>query len=77
MVAANPQPFFGYSDNSNLLNWLWGLGVPGYYGGSTQVHLGAGPGIDPVHLASLRAASFDGGQLGITEPGISEDFGPD
>lgn len=77
LVAANPKPFFGYSDNSNLLNWLWGLGVPGYYGGSTQVHLGAGPGIDPVHLASLRAALFDGGQLGITEPGISEDFGPD
>lgn len=77
LVAANPKPFFGYSDNTNLLNWLWGLGVPGYHGGSTQVHLGAGPGIDPVHLASLRAALFDGGQLGITEPGISEDFGPD
>src|SRR6185312_5936950 len=41
LAAANPKPFFGYSDNSNLLNWLWGLGVPGYYGGSTQVHLGA------------------------------------
>ncbi|MGB9033107.1 MAG: S66 peptidase family protein, partial [Paeniglutamicibacter sp.] len=77
VVAANPKPFFGYSDNTNLLNRLWSLGVPGYYGGSTQVHLGAGPGIDPIHLASLKAALFDGGRLRITDPGSSEDFGPD
>ena len=77
VLAANPKPFFGYSDNTNLLNMLWGLGVPGFYGGSTQVHLGAGPGIDPIHRASLRAALFDGGHLGITDPGVSEDFGPD
>lgn len=73
----NPKPFFGYSDNTNILNWLWGLGIGGYYGGSTQIHLGSGPYIDPIHLASLRAALFDGGSLEITEPGESEDFGPD
>ena len=77
VAAANPKPFFGYSDNTNLLNWLWSLGIAGYYGGSTQVHLGAGPGIDAVHLASLRAALFTGGELQIEEPGESEDFGPD
>ncbi|WP_353616710.1 hypothetical protein [Arthrobacter sp. AQ5-05] len=43
-MAANPKPFFGCSDNTNLLNRLWCHGVPGTYGGSTQVHLGAGPG---------------------------------
>lgn len=77
LVTANPKPFFGYSDNTHLLSWLWQAGVPGFYGGSTQVHLGAGPGIDEVHLASLRAALFEGGELEITEPGESEDFGPD
>src|SRR5665213_760262 len=40
VLAANPKPFLGYSDNTNLHNLLWGLGVPSYYGGSTQVHLG-------------------------------------
>lgn len=77
VVAANPKPFFGYSDNTNLLNWLWQLGVRGFYGGSTQVHLGAGPAVDEMHLASLRAALFEGGTITLTDPGESEDFGPD
>ncbi|WP_312099804.1 S66 family peptidase [Corynebacterium dentalis] len=76
-AAANPKIFIGYSDNTNLLNWLWSLGIPAYYGGSTQVHLGAGPGPDDVHLTSLRAALLTGGQLEVTDPGESEDFGPD
>ncbi|WP_395639614.1 S66 peptidase family protein [Pseudolysinimonas sp.] len=75
VLAANPKPFLGYSDNTNLLTHLWSLGVPGYYGGSTQVHLGPGPGVDDIHLASLRAALLDGGKLELTEPGESEDYG--
>jgi len=77
LVTADPKPFLGYSDNTNLLAWLWSLGVAGYHGGSTQVHFGPGPRIDDIHLASLRAALFDGGELELTEPGESEDFGPD
>lgn len=73
----DPKPFLGYSDNTNLLSWLWSQGVAGFYGGSTQVHLGPGPAVDEVHAASLRAALLDGGTLEITEPGESEDFGVD
>ncbi|UZN03697.1 S66 family peptidase [Cellulomonas sp. S1-8] len=76
-VRADPKPFLGYSDNTNLLSWLWQLGVPGFYGGSTQVHLGPGPAVDDVHLASLRAALLTGGTLTLTEPGESEDLGHD
>ncbi|WP_445154032.1 S66 family peptidase [Arthrobacter sp. Hor0625] len=75
VVAGNPKPFLGYSDNTNLHNFLWGLGITSYYGGSTQVHLGAGPGVDRVHLASLRAALIDGGTIELSDPGESEDFG--
>ncbi|WP_371419130.1 LD-carboxypeptidase [Pseudarthrobacter sp. NamE5] len=75
VLAENPKPFLGYSDNTNLHNFLWGLGVPSYYGGSTQVHLGAGPHVDGVHLASLRAALLEGGVVKVTDPGESEDFG--
>ena len=75
VVAANPKPFLGYSDNTNLHNFLWNLGVPSYYGGSTQVHLGPGPHLDEVHLVSLRAALLGGGVIELTEPGVSEDFG--
>lgn len=75
LAQADPKPFLGYSDNTNILNWLWGLGIRGYYGGSTAVHLGPGPAVDDVHLRSLRAALLDGGALEITEPGDSEDVG--
>ncbi len=77
LVAADPKPFLGYSDNTNILNWLWTHGVPGFYGGSSQVQLGPGPGLDPVHEASLRAALLTGGRLEIVEPGESEDVGHD
>ncbi|MDO5618999.1 S66 family peptidase [Kocuria sp.] len=77
VIRHNPKPFFGYSDNTHLLNWLWRHGIPGFYGGSTQVHLGAGPRIDDVHLRSLQATLFHGGILEITDPGESEDYGLD
>jgi muramoyltetrapeptide carboxypeptidase LdcA involved in peptidoglycan recycling len=64
--VADPKPFFGYSDNTNLLNWLSLHGVPGYHGGSTMVHLASGGGVDPEHLASLRAALFETVDLEIT-----------
>lgn len=75
LALADPKPFLGYSDNTNILNWLWSLSIRGYYGGSTAVHLGPGPAIDDVHLRSLRAALLDGGEIEITEPGESEDVG--
>ncbi len=75
VLAADPKPFLGYSDNTNLHNLLWRLGIPSFYGGSTQVHLGPGPHLDDVHLRSLRAALIEGGTLELTEPGESEDFG--
>lgn len=75
LVRRDPKPFLGYSDNTNLLNWLWTHGVPGFYGGSTQVHLGPGPAVDAVHQQSLRAALLTGERLELTEPGESEDIG--
>lgn len=75
IVRNDPKPFFGYSDNTNLHHLLWGLGVPSYYGGSTQVHLGAGPQVDDIHLQSLRTALLDGGEIELTDPGVSEDYG--
>lgn len=75
LVRADPKPFLGYSDNTNLLNWLWCHGVAGFYGGSSQVHLGPGPAVDACHVTSLRAALLTGERIEITEPGESEDFG--
>lgn len=74
-VIADPKPFLGTSDNTNLHSWLWNHGVASFYGGSSQAHLGAGPRVDDIHAASLRAALLTGETLEITEPGESEDFG--
>jgi muramoyltetrapeptide carboxypeptidase LdcA involved in peptidoglycan recycling len=65
VVTADPKPYVGYSDNTNLLNWLWNIGVAGYHGGSTMVHLGRGGGLHPVSAGSLRAALLTGGDLDL------------
>jgi muramoyltetrapeptide carboxypeptidase LdcA involved in peptidoglycan recycling len=74
-ARADPKPFLGYSDNTNLHAWLWDNGIASFYGGSTQVHLGPGPDVDDVHLRSLRAALLTGETLEVTDPGESEDVG--
>jgi len=66
-VLADPKPFVGYSDNTNLLNWLWSLGVVGYHGGSTMVHLARGGGLHPVSAGSLRAALLTRGDVDLYE----------
>ncbi len=75
MLAAHPKAFCGYSDNTNLLNYRWNLGLAGYYGGSTMVHLGGrAGGPHPVSLTSLRAALFSGADLALSP---AERFGED
>src|SRR6266540_4576113 len=77
LARADPKPFLGTSDNTNLHHWLWANGIASFYGGSSQVHLGPGPTVDDIHARSLRAALLSGGQLEITDPGESEDVGID
>ncbi|GAA2516933.1 LD-carboxypeptidase [Pilimelia columellifera] len=67
IVTANPKPFLGYSDNTNLLNWLWNLGVVSYHGGSTMVHLGRGGGVHPVSGGSLRDVLFTRGDRELSQ----------
>jgi len=77
LMRADPKPFIGYSDNTNLLSWLWTQGVAGFYGGSTQVQLGPGPAVDPCHRTALRAALLTGERLEVSDPSESEDIGKD
>lgn len=60
-LAATPKPFFGYSDNTNLLHHLWRHGVVGYHGGSVMVHLGRAGATHRATTDSLRAALFTPG----------------
>src|SRR5215831_12484290 len=62
LLRDNPKPFFGYSDNTNFLNYLYGLGLVAYHGGSVMVHLGRAGRLHPAHEQSLRAALFTADQ---------------
>ena len=68
LIRANPKPFFGYSDNTNLLHFLWCQGIVAYHGGSTLVHLGRGGRTHSDTMASLRSALFHPGWFDLTAP---------
>ncbi|MGQ4515931.1 LD-carboxypeptidase [Streptomyces sp. DW26H14] len=62
LIASHPKPFFGYSDNTNLLAYLWNTGIVGYHGGSVMAELGRPGRMDPLTAESLRAALFTPGR---------------
>ena len=62
VISANPKPFFGYSDNTNLIVYLWNSGIVGYYGSSVMYHLGRPGALHPLSTESLRAALFTTGE---------------
>jgi muramoyltetrapeptide carboxypeptidase LdcA involved in peptidoglycan recycling len=67
LIRANPKPFFGYSDNTCLLAYLYELGIVGYHGGCVMVQYGRPGRIHPATEASLRAALFQAGDFELTE----------
>ena len=67
-LATSAAPFVGYSDNTAIHNYLWKLGRVSYYGGSTQVQLGAGSHIDCEQLASISNVLRGTGALEIMRP---------
>jgi muramoyltetrapeptide carboxypeptidase LdcA involved in peptidoglycan recycling len=66
VLRANPKPFFGYSDNTTMLNYLSGLGMVGYHGGSVLVHFGRAGSMHPLTRDSLAAALFSSGWFDLT-----------
>ncbi|MEV4757407.1 S66 peptidase family protein [Micromonospora sp. NPDC049559] len=73
VLRANPKPYYGYSDNTNVLARLFDLGIVAYHGGSVLVHLGRGGAMHPLTADSLRAALFTSGWYELSEPGESTD----
>jgi len=74
LITAHPKAYFGYSDNTNMLNYLWNLGIVGYHGGSTLVHLARPGGVHPVFAGSLRHALFESGWVDIAPVGEFTDL---
>ena len=61
LIRANPKPFFGYSDNTNLLAYLSNTGIVGYHGATVMGELGRPGAMHPLTAESLRAALFTSG----------------
>ncbi|WP_327256728.1 S66 family peptidase [Streptomyces sp. NBC_01244] len=73
LLRAHPKPFFGYSDNTNLLLHLRDLGLVGYHGSSVMVELGRPGALHPLTAGSLRAALFTSGEYELTAADASGD----
>ncbi|WP_431784423.1 S66 family peptidase [Streptomyces chumphonensis] len=74
LVRAHPKPFFGYSDNTNLLAWLSrSAGVVGYHGGSVMVEFGRPGRMSGLTSRSLRAALFTSGPFELRESPVYGD----
>ena len=58
----NPKPFFGFSDNTHLHNFLWNLGIPSYYGGGVMNQFGMNSKMFDITINSLTHALFDEGE---------------
>lgn len=61
LLRANPKPFFGLSDNTNLCNYLYNLGIVSYYGGTVMTMLGRGGAINEHSAESFERALFGSG----------------
>ncbi|MFD3837124.1 S66 peptidase family protein [Streptomyces sp. NPDC058642] len=62
LIRANPKPFFGMSDNTNLLMYLRNAGIVGYHGATVMCELGRPGAMNPQTADSLRAALFTSGE---------------
>ncbi|GHH44582.1 S66 family peptidase [Streptomyces candidus] len=65
LLRANPKPFFGWSDNTNLLLALRNLGMVTYHGASVMCELGRPGALHPLTADSIRAALFTHGPYEI------------
>ena len=62
----NPKPFFGYSDNSHLANFLFLNQIPSYYGGSILTQFAMQGAMDNFTTTYLKHALFHSGEVELT-----------
>jgi len=77
LIRANPKPFFGYSDNTNLLTYLGNLGIVSYHGGSVMGEFGRPGAMHSLTTVSLQAALFTSGEYELRESTVYGDVNRD
>ncbi|MFI9765420.1 S66 peptidase family protein [Streptomyces sp. NPDC052415] len=66
LIRANPKPFFGMSDNTNLLAFLRNTGIVAYHGATVMTALGRPVAMSRLTADSLRAALFTSGEYELS-----------
>jgi muramoyltetrapeptide carboxypeptidase LdcA involved in peptidoglycan recycling len=69
----NPKPYFGFSDNTHIMNFLWLNGIPSYYGGALFTQFAMIGGIDPFTKEHLSRALFEEGEYELLPSGFRND----
>ncbi|MEV7884886.1 S66 family peptidase [Streptomyces sp. NPDC002817] len=77
LIRANPKPFFGTSDNTNLLVYLRNTGIVGFHGATVMCELGRPGAMNPRTADSLRAALFTSGEYELRPAGRWNDVNRD
>jgi len=77
IFTKNPKPFFGYSDNTHLHNFLWTHGIRSYYGGSIMTEFAFQSSMNDITIRSLRHALFESGEFEVEVSGEFNDIGLD
>jgi muramoyltetrapeptide carboxypeptidase LdcA involved in peptidoglycan recycling len=73
----NPKPFFGYSDNTHLHNFLWNLGIPSYYGAAIMTQFAFQGQMNEITISSLNHALFEEGEFELDVSAQYSDIGLD
>ncbi len=73
----NPKPFFGFSDNSHLENFLFLNGISSYYGGSIFTQFAMQGSMDDYTVEYLRHALFEEGEFELKASETYNDVGLD
>lgn len=73
----NPKPYFGYSDNTHVMNFLWLNGIPSYYGGSVMTQLAMQGKMDDYTVQYLKNAFFETGERELLVSDTFTDIGLD
>ena len=71
----NPKPFFGYSDNSHLCNFLFLNRIPSYYGGSLFTQYAMQGEMDEYTVKHLKYSLFEEGEFELLPSETYNDVG--
>jgi len=71
----NPKPFFGYSDNTHFINFLWLCGIPSFYGGHLFTEFAMQNEMDEFTIKYLKYALFENGVFELKASPVFNDIG--